>query len=42
MNVNIWDVTKPIQQLIHHGLRGRTVNLDRLTDPAAPLADLTT
>jgi 3-phenylpropionate/trans-cinnamate dioxygenase ferredoxin reductase subunit len=41
MNVNIWDVTESIQHLIQHGLRGRTIDLDRLADPAVPLADLT-
>lgn len=39
MNVNTWDVTDPINQLI----RDRTpLDLDRLADPSVPLADLTT
>jgi 3-phenylpropionate/trans-cinnamate dioxygenase ferredoxin reductase subunit len=39
MNVNVWDVTEPIQRLIRSG---RPVPVDRLTDPAVPLADLVT
>lgn len=35
MNVNVWDVTDPIQQLIRSG---RTVDPDRLSDPTVPLA----
>lgn len=35
MNVNVWDVTDPIQQLIR---AGRTVDPDRLSDPTVPLA----
>jgi 3-phenylpropionate/trans-cinnamate dioxygenase ferredoxin reductase component len=35
MNVNVWDVTEPIQQLIRSG---RQVDVGRLTDPAVPLA----
>ncbi|MEU3460301.1 FAD-dependent oxidoreductase [Streptomyces sp. NPDC006733] len=34
MNVNVWDVTDPIQQLIRSG---RTVDPDRLSDPTVPL-----
>jgi 3-phenylpropionate/trans-cinnamate dioxygenase ferredoxin reductase subunit len=37
MNVNVWDVTDPIQDLIRSG---RQVSVDRLTDPAVPLEDL--
>ena len=37
MNVNVWDVTGPIQALIR---AGRPVDIDRLTDPAVPLEDL--
>jgi 3-phenylpropionate/trans-cinnamate dioxygenase ferredoxin reductase subunit len=37
MNVNVWDVTEPIQKLIRSG---REVPVDRLTDPAVPLEDL--
>jgi 3-phenylpropionate/trans-cinnamate dioxygenase ferredoxin reductase subunit len=41
MNVNVWDVTGPIQNLVRAGLAGRTVDLSRLADPAVPLEDLT-
>jgi 3-phenylpropionate/trans-cinnamate dioxygenase ferredoxin reductase subunit len=34
MNVNIWDVTEPIKQLIHSGKR---IDTTRLADPAVPL-----
>ncbi|MET9222238.1 NAD(P)/FAD-dependent oxidoreductase [Streptomyces sp. NPDC088197] len=34
MNVNVWDVTEPIQQLIRSG---RAVDPERLSDPAVPL-----
>jgi NADPH-dependent 2,4-dienoyl-CoA reductase/sulfur reductase-like enzyme len=37
MNVNVWDVTGPIQDLIRSG---REVPVDRLADPAVPLEDL--
>ncbi|WP_353942431.1 FAD-dependent oxidoreductase [Streptomyces sp. HUAS MG91] len=37
MNVNVWDVTDPIQQLIRTGARPGT---ERLSDPSVPLADL--
>jgi 3-phenylpropionate/trans-cinnamate dioxygenase ferredoxin reductase subunit len=37
MNVNVWDVTGPIQTLIRSG---RAVPVERLTDPAVPLEDL--
>jgi 3-phenylpropionate/trans-cinnamate dioxygenase ferredoxin reductase component len=37
MNVNVWDVTDPIQALIR---RGTPVDPARLTDPAVPLTDL--
>jgi hypothetical protein len=37
MNVNVWDVTDAIQQII----RSREpADLDRLTDPGVPLEDL--
>jgi 3-phenylpropionate/trans-cinnamate dioxygenase ferredoxin reductase subunit len=37
MNVNIWDVLDDVKSLI----RSRTpVDVDKLTDPKAPLADL--
>ncbi|WP_225844852.1 FAD-dependent oxidoreductase [Streptomyces sp. HPF1205] len=35
MNVNVWDVTEPIQRLIRSG---RQVDPDRLSDPSVPLA----
>jgi 3-phenylpropionate/trans-cinnamate dioxygenase ferredoxin reductase component len=38
MNVNVWDVTEPIQALVRSG---RPVPVERLADPAVPLADLT-
>jgi 3-phenylpropionate/trans-cinnamate dioxygenase ferredoxin reductase subunit len=38
MNVNVWDVTDPIQQLIRSGT---PVDRHRLTDPDVPLTDLT-
>ncbi|GAA3181725.1 FAD-dependent oxidoreductase [Blastococcus jejuensis] len=37
MNVNVWDVTDPIQALIRSGAQ---VPVERLTDPAVPLEDL--
>jgi 3-phenylpropionate/trans-cinnamate dioxygenase ferredoxin reductase subunit len=37
MNVNVWDVTGDIQNLIR---AGKPVDRDRLADPGAPLADL--
>jgi 3-phenylpropionate/trans-cinnamate dioxygenase ferredoxin reductase subunit len=37
MNVNVWDVTGPIQDLIRSG---REVAVDRLTAPDVPLAEL--
>jgi NADPH-dependent 2,4-dienoyl-CoA reductase/sulfur reductase-like enzyme len=37
MNVNVWDVTDPIQQLIRSG---RQIAVDRLADPAVPVAEL--
>ncbi len=39
MNVNVWDVTGPIQALIRSR---RPVDIGRLTDPAVPLEELTT
>ena len=38
MNVNVWDVTGPIQKLIRSG---REVPVELLTDPAVPLEELT-
>jgi len=37
MNVNVWDVTDPIQDLIRSG---RKVDTDRLADPAVPLDEV--
>jgi NADPH-dependent 2,4-dienoyl-CoA reductase/sulfur reductase-like enzyme len=37
MNVNVWDVTGPIQELVRSG---RQVPVERLTDPDVPLEDL--
>jgi 3-phenylpropionate/trans-cinnamate dioxygenase ferredoxin reductase component len=37
MNVNVWDVTDPIQDLVRSG---RTVDPSRLADPSVPLTDL--
>jgi 3-phenylpropionate/trans-cinnamate dioxygenase ferredoxin reductase component len=37
MNVNVWDVTDPIQDLVR---RQTPVDLDRLADPAVPLSEL--
>lgn len=40
MNVNVWDVTEPIQRLVRAGFAGQSVDLDRLADPGVPLSDL--
>ncbi|AGZ43812.1 NAD(P)/FAD-dependent oxidoreductase [Actinoplanes friuliensis] len=40
MNVNVWDVTDQIQDLVKAGLRGATVDPARLADPDVPLTDL--
>ncbi|MFI9330334.1 NAD(P)/FAD-dependent oxidoreductase [Kitasatospora sp. NPDC052868] len=37
MNVNVWDVTDPIRELVRSG---RAVDPDALADPAVPLSDL--
>ncbi|WP_380281755.1 NAD(P)/FAD-dependent oxidoreductase [Kitasatospora purpeofusca] len=37
MNVNVWDVTDPIRELVRSG---RTVDLKALADPDIPLTDL--
>lgn len=37
MNVNIWDVTDPIRELVRSG---RTVDPQQLADPEVPLTDL--
>jgi 3-phenylpropionate/trans-cinnamate dioxygenase ferredoxin reductase subunit len=38
MNVNVWDVTDPIQELIRSG---QPVDPEKLADPDMPLADVT-
>ena len=40
MNVNVWDVTDAIQDLVRAGLAGATVEPDRLADPNVPLSEL--
>ncbi|HEU4426003.1 MAG TPA: FAD-dependent oxidoreductase [Pilimelia sp.] len=40
MNVNIWDVTPQIQDLVRAGLSGTPVDVTRLADPDVPLPDL--
>jgi 3-phenylpropionate/trans-cinnamate dioxygenase ferredoxin reductase component len=40
MNVNVWDVTDSIQELIRAGLAGAKVDRDRLADPDVPLDGL--
>ncbi|GGM55489.1 ferredoxin [Micromonospora sonchi] len=40
MNVNVWDVTEPIQELVRQGHAGKTVAAARLADPRIPLGDL--
>ncbi len=40
MNVNVWDVSDAVQELIKAGLAGATVDPSRLADPDVPLADL--
>jgi 3-phenylpropionate/trans-cinnamate dioxygenase ferredoxin reductase subunit len=40
MNVNVWDVTDQIQDLVRAGLGGSVVDRARLQDPAVALADL--
>ncbi|MFK8911222.1 NAD(P)/FAD-dependent oxidoreductase [Streptomyces sp. YS-3] len=42
MNVNVWDVTEAIQDLIRAGTKGVRIDPDRLADPSVPLQDLTT
>ncbi|MFI2609705.1 NAD(P)/FAD-dependent oxidoreductase [Kitasatospora sp. NPDC018619] len=37
MNVNVWDVTDPIRELVRSG---RAVDADRLTNPDVPLGDV--
>jgi hypothetical protein len=40
MNVNVWDVQKPLEQLIRAGYAGRTVDPAALADPSVDLAAL--
>ncbi len=40
MNVNVWDVTDDIQDLIRAGYAGRAVDPARLADPSVPLRSL--
>ncbi|HEY0535518.1 MAG TPA: FAD-dependent oxidoreductase, partial [Actinoplanes sp.] len=40
MNVNVWDVSDQIQDLIRAGLKGVTVDPARLADPDVPLTGL--
>ncbi|WP_433718963.1 NAD(P)/FAD-dependent oxidoreductase [Actinoplanes sp. CA-051413] len=40
MNVNVWDVTEQIQELVRAGLRGRTVDPVRLADPDVALTEV--
>ncbi|MEU7906858.1 FAD-dependent oxidoreductase [Actinoplanes sp. NPDC049118] len=40
MNVNVWDVTDQIQDLVRAGLRGERVDPARLADPDVPLAEV--
>ncbi|MEU5436254.1 FAD-dependent oxidoreductase [Streptomyces sp. NPDC020719] len=40
MNVNVWDVTDPIQRLIRAGSKGVQIDPDALADPSTPLTDL--
>jgi hypothetical protein len=42
MNVNVWDVVDPIQDLVRAGYAGTAVDLVRLADPSVPLEDLST
>ena len=40
MNVNVWDVTEQIQELVHAGLAGHAVDPARLADPDVELTSL--
>ncbi|MFI5100275.1 MAG: NAD(P)/FAD-dependent oxidoreductase, partial [Actinomycetes bacterium] len=40
MNVNVWDMTADIQELVRSGVAGTVVDPDRLADPSVPLSDL--
>jgi 3-phenylpropionate/trans-cinnamate dioxygenase ferredoxin reductase subunit len=41
MNVNVWNVTTPIQELVRQGHTGNAIDYARLADPAVPLDELT-
>ena len=40
MNVNVWDVTEPIQNLVRAGYAGKSVDPAKLGDPDVPLSEL--
>jgi len=40
MNVNVWDVTQQIQDLVRAGHAGKQVDPARLADPSVPLDSL--
>jgi 3-phenylpropionate/trans-cinnamate dioxygenase ferredoxin reductase subunit len=40
MNVNVWDVTDPIQKLVRAGWTGQTIAADRLADTSVPLDEV--
>jgi 3-phenylpropionate/trans-cinnamate dioxygenase ferredoxin reductase component len=40
MNVNVWDVTDAIQDLVRAGWAGKSVDVARLADPEVPIGDL--
>ena len=40
MNVNVWDVQDDIARLVTAGYEGRSVDLEKLTDPSIPLGEL--
>jgi len=40
MNVNVWDVTDGIQELVRAGYAGTAVDRGKLADPGVPLGDL--
>jgi 3-phenylpropionate/trans-cinnamate dioxygenase ferredoxin reductase subunit len=42
MNINIWDGSDPLQELIRQGHAGKTVDPARLADPRVPLGDVLT
>ncbi len=40
MNVNVWDVTADLSELVRSGAAGTVVDTGRLADPSVPLSDL--